>query len=356
MRADVLDPPGPSLRADNDHGGPALPSERTTLIDVARSAGVSASTASRALHGGARVAPELVGRVRAAADALGYRINPQAKTLRTGRDSTIGLVVEDFNVALFAGIASTVAGIARDTGVQVVISTFGTGGAEPSAVDALATRNVAGMIVVEGGAGSDYLASIARERPTVVVDAARPHATVDTVTVDNHGGALQATRRLLERGHSRVAFVGSSQRAKTVLRRYEGYAQALTDAGLPVDPDLVLWAGLSRAEAVPAVTERLGRWRDVTAVFTSVIRATPALLTALVQHGRRDVEVMSFDDVDLFDVVDPPISALAQDAHAIGSEATRMLLDRVDGFTGPARHVEVPLRLIDRSPAPPADA
>ena len=207
------------------------------------------------------------------------------------------------------------------------------------------------MIVVEGGAGAEYLAGIARDQPTVVVDAARPHPTVDTVTVDNHGGALQATRRLLDQGHTRIAFVGSTPRSKTGYRRYEGYAQALTEAGLPVDPDLVLWAGLTRAEALPVTIDRLRDWDDVTAAFSSVIRVTPALLTALAQRGRREVEVMSFDDVDLFDVVLPPISALAQDAEAIGREATRMLFDRIDGFDGAARHVEVPLELIDRSPA-----
>ena len=338
-----------TLRENVVHGGMAMPAERVTLIHVAQAAGVSPSTASRALHGGARVAPDLVNRVRTAAQSLGYRLNPQAKTLRTGRDSTIGLVVEDFNVALFAGIASSVAAVARERGVQVVISTFGTGGAEPPAVEALASRNVAGMIVVEGGAGAGYLAGIARDQPTVIVDAARPHATVDTVTVDNHGGALRATAHLLEHGHTRIAFVGSTTRAKTVYRRYEGYTQALSDAGIPVDDDLVLWAGLTRAEALPVAMDRVRAWEDVTAAFSSVIRVTPALLTALARHGRREVEVMSFDDVDLFDVAVPPISALAQDAEAIGREATRMLFDRIDGFHGAARHVEVPLQLIDRS-------
>ena len=348
--------PSRELRDDGDRAGPSWPGKGVTLVHVARMAGVSPSTASRALHGGARVAPELVERVRTAAETLGYRPNPQAKTLRTGRDSTIGLVVEDFNIALFAGIASSVAEVARDRGVQVVISTFGTGGAEPPAVEALASRNVAGMIVVEGGAGPEYLAGIARSRPTVVVDAARPHDTVDTVTVDNHGGAWAATTRLVERGHSRIAFLGSTERSKTVHRRYEGYAQALTDAGLPADPELVLWAGLGRSEVLPVVEERLDDWDDVTAVFSAVIRVTPALLTALAQRGRRDVEVMSFDDVDLFDVVLPPISALSQDAQAIGREAARMLLDRIDGYHGPARHVEVPLQMIDRSTAPLAGA
>ena len=333
-----------------------MPLDRITLVHVAQAAGVSPSTASRALHGGARVAPDLVDRVRTAAQSLGYRLNPQAKTLRTGRDSTIGLVVEDFNVGLFARIASTVAECARDRGVQVVISTFGTGGAEPPAVEALVSRNVAGLIVVEGVAGAEYLAGIARDRPTVIVDAARAHPTVDTVTVDNHGGALRATKRLLQHGHSRIAFVGSTSHSKTGYRRYEGYVQALTDAGLPVDPALVLWAGLTHSAALPAVTDRLDGWSDVTAVFSSVIRATPALLTALVQRGRRDVEVVSFDDVDLFDVVLPPISALAEDAEAIGREAARMLFDRINGFDGPARHVEVPLELIDRSTAHLTDA
>ena len=322
---------------------------RITLTDVARAAQVSPSTASRALNGGARVAPELARRVQDAAAQLGYRLNTQARSLRTGRDTTIGLVVEDFNVALFARIASTVAAMAAERDVHVVIATFGTGGSEPQAVEALASRNVAGMIVVEGRAGTEYLERIGRARPVVLVDAARPHPTVDTVTVDNHGGGRWATERLIRHGHTRIAFVGSSPHAKTVLRRYEGYADALTAAGLPVRPELVTWAGFGTENALPSLRDRVSGWDGVTAAFTAVERTTPALLRALAELGHRDVEVMAFDDMELGDVVVPPLSALAQDAVAIGRNATDLLFDRINGFAGPARHVEVPLTLVDRT-------
>ncbi|MFP5371182.1 MAG: LacI family DNA-binding transcriptional regulator, partial [Actinomycetes bacterium] len=196
---------------------------RVTLTDVAQAAGVSPSTASRVLNGGAPVAPDLATRVYEAAERLGYRVNTQARSLRTGRDTTIGLVVEDFDIMLFARMASAVAALAAERGVHVVIATFGTGGSEPQAVQALASRNVAGMIVVEGQAGTGYLESIGRVQPVVLVDAARPHPTIDTVLVDNHGGGRRATECLIRREHSRIAFVGSSPRAKTVRRRYEGY-------------------------------------------------------------------------------------------------------------------------------------
>lgn len=335
--------------------------ERVTLIDVARAAGVSPSTASRALNGGAPVAPPLAERVRQAAEHLGYRLNTQARSLRTGRDTTIGLVVEDFNVELFARIASSVAAVAGESGVHVVIATFGTGGSEPHAVEALASRNVAGMVVVEGQAGTEYLDRIGRARPVVLVDASRPHPTVDTVTVDNHGGGRWATERLIEHGHARIAFVGSSPRAKTVYRRYEGYAEALTAAGLPLRSELVTWAGFGTAEALPVLRDQVSGWDGVTAAFTAVARTTPGLLSALAAHGRRDVEVIAFDDMELADVVVPPLTALAQDGDAIGRTATQMLFERLGGFTGPARHVDVPLTLVDRStpprsgaPAPPS--
>ena len=170
--------------------------ERVTLMDVARAAGVSASTASRTLNAGAPVAPTLAKRVHQAAEELGYRLNTQARSLRTGRDTTIGLVVEDFNVALFARIASTVAAMAADRGVHVVIATFGTGGSEPRAVEALASRNVAGMIVVEGQAGTGYLEGIGRARPVVLVDASRPHPTSAGVREGNPSGRPLATHDL----------------------------------------------------------------------------------------------------------------------------------------------------------------
>ncbi len=321
---------------------------RVTLVDVARVAGVSASTASRALNGGAPVAAPLLQRVQQAAEQLGYRLNTQARSLRTGRDTTIGLVVEDFNVALFARIASTVSARAADHGVHVVIATFGTGGSEPHAVEALASRSVAGMIVVEGQAGTQYLDGIGRDRPVVLVDAARPHPTIDTVSVDNHGGGRRATERLLARGHRRIAFIGSSPRAKTVHRRYEGYAEALTAARVGVRQDLVVWAGLGTADVLPVLRDRLRGWREVTAAFTSVARTTPGLYTALAEAGRADVEVMAFDDIELGDVVVPPMSAITQDAVTIAESATQLLFERIGGFAGPARHVEVPIVFVYR--------
>lgn len=328
-----------------------LEDDRVTLADVARVAGVSTSTASRALHGGAPVASKLLRRVQHAAEELDYRLNTQARSLRTGRDTTIGLVVEDFDVALFARFASTISAAAGERGVHVVIATFGTGGSERLAVEALASRSVAGMVVVEGQAGTEYLEDIGRARPVVLVDAARPHPTIDTVLVDNHGGGRRATERLLERGHTRIAFVGSTPRAKTVLRRYEGYAEALTGAGLPVRPDLVAWAGLRTPDVLPVLRERIRGWHDVTAAFTAVARTTPGLYSALAEAGRTTTEVMAFDDIELGDVVVPPMSAVTQDAVAIARSATDLLFDRIGGHAGPARLVEVPLGSVDRTAA-----
>lgn len=323
-------------------------SRRTTLIDVARAAGVSPSTASRVLNGGAPVAPGLHAKVREAAEALGYRPNAQARSLRTGRDTTIGLVVEDFNVELFARISSAVAAAAGERGVHVVIALSGTGGSERHGVEALANRNVSGLVVVEGQAGAEYLEQVGRNLPTVVVDAARPHPAVDTVTVDNHGGGRFAAQRLLRHGHRTVAFVGSSPTSKTVTRRLEGYTEALAEAGVALEPEHVVWGGFGTGDAAPELRRRVQDWHDVTAVFSAVARTTPGLLRALNEHGRRDVEVFAFDDMELADVAVPPVSVLAQDAEAIGRHAARMLFERIGGLTGPGRHVEVPLTLVDR--------
>lgn len=318
---------------------------RTTLTDVARHAGVSVSTASRVLHGGAGVAAAKADRVTAAAAALGYSVNHSARSLRRGRDQAVGLVVEDFSIPFFGRIATQVELAARTRDHGVVIACSGSGASEELAVASLLTRNVAGLIV-GGGTGrapADYLSTIASRMPLVVVDAAVPDRVADTVTVDNVAGGRTATAHLLAHGHQDVLFVGSVPAATTVQARLLGHTAALQEADLPVREELVVWAGLATSEVRPAVRAALQQHPDVTSVFSSGARTTPGTLSAMADLGRRHLAFVGMDDVEGAEAFVPALTVVEQDAEAMARCAVALLFERIDGYTGPARHREVGL-------------
>ncbi len=333
-------------------------SPRATLADVARSAGVSLSTASRALHGGAGVSPTLSGRVHAAARDLGYFVNHNARSLRRGRDQAIGLVVEDFAIPFFGRMATAVERAARGREHGVVIACSGTGTSEADAVQALMSRNVAGL-VVGGGTGAAparLLSQVARRIPLVVVDAAEPDPVADTVTVDNHEGGRLGTAQLLEHGHREILFVGSSATATTVSERRRGYATALADAGVPYREDLVVQAGYFTAPVRVAVRAALARHPEVTAVFSSGGRTSPGALSAMADLGRRHMAFTGFDEVEGAEAFMPALTVVEQDVETIGREAVRLLFDRIADRDAAPRHVQVPLQFFVRGSgeAPPS--
>lgn len=324
-----------------------LPSARVTLVDVATASGVSASTASRALHGGAGVREELAFRVRAAAESLGYQVNQQARSLRRGRDEAIGLAMEDFTIPFFGRIAAVVEQAAHERGYGVVIACAGSGRSEVEAVEPLLSRNVAGLVVATGTAGAPegFLDGVARALPVVQVDAPGPSPVSDAVGVDNTWAGRTLTQHLLDRGHERVLFIGSGQAARTVLLREHGYAAAMTAAGLAPRS---AWLGYLPSEVPARALRVLAEHADVTAVISGVARTTMGVLSALRTLGRRDLAFAAVDDLAGADAFDPGITVIEQDVEAIGARSAALLFDRIGGYAGPPRHVEVGLQLIER--------
>ena len=327
-----------------------MAAERVTLADVAAAVGTSTSTVSRALHKGAGVRPEVVERIRVVADRLGYQVNQQARGLRRGRDEAIGLVVEDFAIPFFGTIASVIERRARGRGMGMVIACSGTDSSEEAAVASLLSRNVAGLVVA-GGTGrapEGFLGRTAREIPLVVFDAAVPVPDADTVTVDNVGGGRSATAALLDEGHREVIFVGSGPSSQTVRARRQGYLEALMAAGITPREQLTIWAGHSTAQVQDEVARVLPHLPEATAVFSSGARTTPGTLIAMARTGRDDMSFCGMDEVEGAEAFTPALTVVRQELEEIGERTTDLLLDRLDGYAGPARHVEVPMTFVDR--------
>jgi LacI family transcriptional regulator len=333
------------------------------MKDVARLAGVSLKTVSRVLNGESGVTPAKVDSVRRAATELGFRRNEVAATLRrTGqRTHSVGLVIEDVANPFYSALARAVERVARDHHRLLLVgSSAENPDRERELIGAFCARRVDGLIVVPAGGSHDYLtAELAVGTPVVFVDRPPKDIQVDTVLSANRLGASTGVTHLVGHGHRRVAFLGDDPDIVTAHERFLGYRDALTAAAIPVD-DALVCRGLSDAPAAEAATTALlTAATPPTALFTGNNLITVGALRALrsLRPLPHPPALIGFDDFDLADLLDPPVTVIAQDAHALGLAAARLLFGRLDGDTAPPRTITLPTTLVPRGsgeiPPPP---
>jgi LacI family transcriptional regulator len=322
------------------------------MREVAAVAGVSLSTVSRVVNG-VEVQPELARRVRDAVALLGYRRDLTASTLRRSDrlSATIGLLIEDVANPFFSALQRSVEDVAVS---RNVLAFAGSSDEDPARerqlVEELLARGVDGLIVAPTGADQSYLA---RDRQAgvalVFVDRPPNFLDADVVVSDNAGGAYAATSHLIRHGHRRIAFLGDRPEIHTAVERLRGYRRALAEHGLAEDPALV-HQGLIAPEQSRAATRELLRLPDPpTALFTSQNLITIGAVGVLHELGlEHAVALVGFDDIALAEVVDPPLTVVAQDAAGLGRAAAEALFARLDGDDGPSRRLELPTTLIER--------
>jgi LacI family transcriptional regulator, galactose operon repressor len=334
--------------------------QRPTLKDVAREAGVSIKTVSRALYDEPRISPETRRRVLEVVETLGFRPNILARHMRAGgRDRAIALVIPDIGNPFFGPVAAGVESAIRDQGLTLIVgSSEEDPDRERSLIHTFLDRQVAGLLVVPT-ANSDHAylrAERQRGLPVVFIDRPPVRLTADCVVSANYDGACAAVAQLAALGHRRIAFIGDTpQSLYTRQERYRGYRAALEAAGIRLDPALVAHAHLDVDSA--ATTARLLALADPpTAIFAANNLACMGVVTALSRARRWDVAVIGFDDFMLADAFDPAITVVAQDTARLGATAADLSLARLNGDRSRAKTVTLPTSLIRRGsgeiPAP----
>lgn len=327
------------------------------MKDVAAVAGVSLSTVSRVVNGSPPVAPDLAAKVERAVEMLGYRHNHTAGTLRRadGLSASIGLILGDVSNPFFSGIHRGVEDVAR---TRSVVTFAGSSDEDPERerelTEAVLARRVDGMIITPAAGDHTHLlrdvnagiALVFVDRPPGFIDA-------DTVLSDNRGGADAAVTHLIERGHRRIAFVGYPPELFTAVERLAGYRDAIARAGLE---EIV--RHLEHASDAYELTIDLLRGSDApTALFTTQNLLTIEVVRALHHIDRqRTVALVGFDDILLAAAIEPAVTVVAQDPHALGRTAAELLFSRLDGYAGPSRREILPVPLIARGSGeiPPA--
>jgi LacI family transcriptional regulator len=299
---------------------------------VAALAGVSFKTVSRVVNDEPGVSPAVADRVREAADALGYRPNAAATALRRSdhRTATFGVLLEDASNPFFATLLRGIEDVARERGVAVFTSSTDLDLVrERDMAAAFAARQVDALITAPTESDAEHLMrALAEGSRVVLVDRTIDGVDVPAVLVDNRSGARAGVEHLLAQGHRRIGYVGRDPSIYTSRGRYAGYVEALTAAGIEVDPALVRREGATRSSAHVQVEELLDLAAPPTALFTAQDLITMTAVAALQRRGLADqVALVGFDDFELADLLQPGITVVAQDARRIGALAAELALD-----------------------------
>jgi LacI family transcriptional regulator len=308
-----------------------------TIKDVANIAGVSTATVSATLNGTSFVSAELRERVLAAVRELGYAPDAIARSLKQGRTQLIGLVVADITNPFFNELTQVIEALAQEIGFTVLLcDTNQEYRRELEYLRLMRTYRVEGMILAPTGHPSDYEAGEVREMrmPVVLVDRTLPFLPFDSVTLNNHLAAMEATNHILELGHRRIGMIGGSDHLSVALERKEGYRAALERQGIDFDVHLVRDGSFREEDARVACREILTCANRPTALFVANNHMLVGVMRAMAELGLRcpqDLSVVSVDDFRWANAFTPRLTTVAQPVPEIGQAAMQLLLDRLSG-------------------------
>lgn len=315
--------------------------------DVARLAGVSASTVSHVLNGTRKVDAATRVRVEEAIVKTGYRRNVVARSLAAGRTHTIGLSISALTNPYFGNLVHAVERALSNAGyVLIVGDSHDEVESEKRVVDSLLDRQVDGMIVApSAGADRGALPEIARTgTPLVLIDRG-VDVGCDQVVPENFSSARSLTAHLLDLGHRRIGVLHGLAGISSTTERFDGYSAALADRGIAVDPTLVLDGASSTDVAEREVRALMSDDDRPTALVSLNNSMTIGALKALRGLGLSipaDVAFVCFDDFEWSDLFEPRLTAAAQDVETIGATAAELLLARIRGDDAAPQRIYVP--------------
>ncbi|MDR1825097.1 MAG: LacI family transcriptional regulator [Bifidobacteriaceae bacterium] len=324
-----------------------------TIRDVAAAAGVSTATVTRALTKPETVATPTADRVRQAVQDLGYRPNLVARSLRRRTAQVVGLVMQDIETPHFMSVCRGAEDALREHSYSATFcNTDDKLDRERAYLEVLVDQSVAGIIMTPASATESDLGWLHDRGLPVVTLEMELSGAVDSVYSDNQAGACAAVRHLLEAGAARPACVTGGRDVPSAQDRLAGYQQALRRAGLPLEPDLWAFTDYREEQGEAAVRALFALPQPPDALFLANSRLLVGALRALRALGRQvpdDVTLASFDETPLMELLTPPVTTVRQRAYEIGQRAAQLLLERIGGYAGPARHITLMPELIIRS-------
>ncbi len=330
-----------------------------TMLDVAAKAGVSTATVSAVINGTAPVSPELRERIESAIAAIGYKRNTIARSLKTGATNTIGLVIADITNPFFTDVVAVIQDVLHRAGYAVMLCcTDEDPNQQEEQISLLLDRMVDGLIIAP--AGDDHALERVLKRagiPVVLIDRISNGIAADAVVLDNQRAVREAIDYLISLGHRRIGYISGSLDTSTGRGRLSGYRDALENAKLSYEDELVRIGNFRERDAYNAAMQLLVLPDLPSAIFSANNLMVIGVMKAIRDMGLRcpdDISVSSFDDFPWADVFQPNLTTIAQPVQAIGEHAAQLILDRlVNRAERPPRQIVLAGRLTVRDSCRP---
>jgi DNA-binding LacI/PurR family transcriptional regulator len=294
-----------------------------TIKEVAELAGVSVGTVSHVITGSAPVSHELKDKVQAAIQTLDYHPNHVARSLKTSRTRTLGIIVPDMTISFYPQVIHGAETAARERGYSLIaVNSLESAERQKELISLMRSQQVEGILLVIASAPTPmgHMARLIEAGiPVVCLDRVPDDNPVDSVSVDDESAAKMGTDHLRERGYSRIAIVTGPLHLRNEQRRLEGYRQSLRGDG-------VVWEESRCRERL-----RDAATRPDALLCTNGPTALSAL-RAMRDRGLKtpdDIGFVTFDELAVEDLFTPAITTIVQPAYEIGSRAAAILLDRV---------------------------
>jgi LacI family transcriptional regulator len=316
-----------------------------TIHDVAHRARTTPTTVSRVLNNSGYVRAATRAAVLAAIDELQYVPNANARVLKTKRSRVIGILTGDLVNPYSATLAGAVQALAEARGYTTFLASAGeVEGSEVVALEAFHRQRLAGVIVasLQTPASDRLLRGLADHGlPIALVGRSLDHVRVDAISANFRRGGLIATQHLIDLGHRRIAFLGAERPDAPRVGRFQGYLDALAEAGLAIRDDLMI--GNTRLNPNPRYSTQIDGYRAMqhlltlpsrpTAVFARNDYTAIGALQALREAGLRtpdDIAVAGFDNIPLAAVMSPTLTTVSQPTEEEGRLAAEFLLERIE--------------------------
>ncbi len=307
-----------------------------SIKDIARLAGVSHSTVSRALRNSPLIPPRTAQRIQRIANDLGYSASAVARSLVTRKTNALGVVVTSIADPFNGEVVNGIEEVANQHGYSVILANSqASPEREVKVVRSFRERRVDGILVASSRVGALYVPLLSElQIPIVLINNQHPGGFVHSVTIDNVQGAYDVTRHLIELGHTKVAYVGDQFGLQSDAERFSGFEKAMNEEGFPISGDFVINGDGKPHGAIRPASDLLSRgdpptaivcYNDMTAL--GVLQSAAAKRIAVPE----DLSVAGFDDIFFAALLRPPLTTVRQPKKKIGERATELLLALLNG-------------------------
>ncbi|MBZ9632890.1 LacI family DNA-binding transcriptional regulator [Clostridium sp. FP1] len=325
-----------------------------SIKDVAREAGVSIATVSRVLNDIDVVNEDTKKKVKDAIKKLSYRPNIVARSLKTQKSSTIGIIIPDISNQFYPEIVRGCEDVANIYNYNIMLCNADLDlDKEMEALRILKEKMIDGVIYMSNSIGQNIISLIKElEMPTVLVETTDEDGIFPSVSIDNVMAASDAVKYLINKGNKKIAYVGTTtEKVNALSKRYTGYKKGLREMEINLDKDLVYFGGVKARDGYAGINAILDKGMEIDSVFCASDEIAMGVINALRDRDIKvpeDVDVMGFDDIYSASIFYPKLTTVSQPMYDMGSVSMRMIIKSINNLVVDEKHFVLPYRIVER--------